>query len=218
MPHLGGQTSKMSNDLKNIQTQLKSGQTRGSNPRELRPEEITDLEQRRDTFKSQMRENAKNRITARVNSHTTTEADRVIACAQEASVPAQKYFGAIGGAGSSTDLRLRGKTLIERANQMERESKKATQEQQRAEQKAVKEAQRRADTEKRKADTEKRKAEIMPKRIQKRRVSELSLSSHQVHAYCPCPVCPDARAAEKTAAEDKFLASLSDDESTKCPF
>ena len=217
MVHLGGQTSKISKDLGNTISQLKSGKTRGSNPRDLSFEEITDLEQRRDTFKSQMRENAKNRITAHVNSHTTTEADRVIGCAQEASVPAQQYFAAIGGAGSSTDLRLQGKTLIERANAMQRESKKAMQQQQRAEQKAIKDAERRADTEKRKA--EKRKAE-MPKQVQKRRVSKplQQLDSSPIDAS-PCN-SGSSSAAQKAAAEDKFLASLpdDDDELPKCPF
>ena len=143
-----GQSSKMSKDLGNITTQLKSGKTRGRHPRDLSLEEITALVHRRDSFKAQMRENAKNRITARVNSHTTNEAERVITCVQEATVPIQQYFTGIGGAGSSTDLRLQGKTLIERANIMERANKSA-----------IKEAERRAGTEKRKADTEKRKAE-----------------------------------------------------------
>ena len=233
MPHLGGKTSKISKDLANIQTQLKSGKTRGNNPRELSPGEITDLEHQRDSLRKQIQDNAKNRITTRVNSHTTNETERVIACVQETTVPAQQYFTAIGGAGSSTDLRVQAKTLIERANAMDRESKKAAQEQQKAEQKAIKDAQRKADTEKRKADAEKRKAEKrkaaskQPNRVQKRRVNEpsqqLELSSFQIHAYCPCLVdtCPDgaSSAAQKAAIEDKFLADLDDEEdSNKCPF
>ena len=44
MPHLGGCTSNLSYALKNINTQLRSGKTRGPHPRDLTPDDITDLE------------------------------------------------------------------------------------------------------------------------------------------------------------------------------
>ena len=215
MPHLGGKTSKISKDLANIQTQLKSGKTRGSNPRELSPEEITELEYRRDSLKTQMQDIAKNRITTRVNSHTTDETERVIACVRETTVPAQQYFTAVGGAGSSTDLRVQAKTLIERANAMDRESKTATQEQQRAEQKAIKDAQRKADVEKRKAEKLNSKP-ILPE--QKRRKSQPSQNPVPMDAS-PCDALSAQAAAQKAAIEDKFLADLDgEDDSNKCPF
>ena len=64
---------KMSKDLANIQTQVKSCKTRGSNPRLLSPEEITDLERQRDSLKAQLAENAKNLITAEANTETTRQ-------------------------------------------------------------------------------------------------------------------------------------------------
>jgi hypothetical protein len=215
MPHLGGQTSKISKDLANIQMQLKSGKTHGNNPRELSPEEITALEHRRDSLKTQMREIAKSGITARVNSHTTAETERVIACVQGTTVPAQQYFKAIGGAGSSTDLRAQAKTLIERANAMDRESKKAAPEQQKAEQKALKDAQRKADSDKRKAEKFNSKPNLPE---QKRRTSQQSQVLVPRDAS-PCGTLSAQAAAQKAAIEDMFLADLdSEDDSSTCPF
>lgn len=42
---------------------------------------------------------------------------------KETAAPANAYFNAIGGAGSSADLRLQGKALIERAREQERQAK-----------------------------------------------------------------------------------------------
>jgi len=67
--------------------QLKSGKTRGSSPRDLCPEEIAALEQKRDALKAVMRQGAKERAVGRINGHTTTQADRVI-CAVTAEVAA----------------------------------------------------------------------------------------------------------------------------------
>ena len=44
-----------------------------------------------------------------------------LAATQEASASASDYFGTIGGAGSPTDLILRGKALVERGRMMARE-------------------------------------------------------------------------------------------------
>ena len=79
MPHQGGQTSKVSIDLSNINRQLKSGKTRGANPRELTQDELESLERRRDELKAQMREAAAERLTSQVNAHTSSEIDRAIA-------------------------------------------------------------------------------------------------------------------------------------------
>ena len=120
MPHLGGKQATLSSALGNVSRQLKSGKTRGQNPRDLEPDELSALEKQRDTLKAEMKKRAKERAVARINAHTTTEADRVIHAVQEASKPASAYFDAIGGAGSSTDVRLQGKALIERAKDMDR--------------------------------------------------------------------------------------------------
>ena len=58
--------------------QLKSGKTRGANPRDLYPGEIGALEKKRDALQAQIREAAKERAVNRINAHTTIEADRVI--------------------------------------------------------------------------------------------------------------------------------------------
>ena len=49
-----GPISKQSRDLANVRLQLKSGKTRGSNPRPLSPEEVCALEARRDQLHSEM--------------------------------------------------------------------------------------------------------------------------------------------------------------------
>ena len=48
------------------------------------------------------------------------------------SAPANAYFDAIGGAGSSADLRLQGKALIERAREQERQAKRKQTDERRA--------------------------------------------------------------------------------------
>ena len=48
------------------------------------------------------------------------------------SAPARAYFDAIGGAGSSADLRLQGKALIERAREQERQAKRKQTDERRA--------------------------------------------------------------------------------------
>ena len=86
MPMRGSQPSKISKDLGNIEAQLRSGKTRGSNPRGLEPEEsaggapqsgFAALEQKRDAMRARMRASAKERTVARLNAHATAEADRV---------------------------------------------------------------------------------------------------------------------------------------------
>ena len=87
MPMQGSKPSKASKDLGNVIAQLKSGKTRGSSPRDLYPEEIGALEQKRDALKAVMKQGAKERAVGRINGHTTTQADRVI-CAVTAEVAA----------------------------------------------------------------------------------------------------------------------------------
>ena len=123
MPMQGSKPSKVSKELGNIMAQLKSGKTRGSNPRDLEPEDIEALEQKRDTLKAEIKQKAKERAIAKINAHATTETDRVIGAVQKTAAPANAYFEAIGGAGSSVDLRLQGKAPLERAREQERQAK-----------------------------------------------------------------------------------------------
>ena len=57
----GGKASKLSRDLSNVRTQLKSGVTRGKYPKPLLPEETTALEQKRDALMAEMKATAKER-------------------------------------------------------------------------------------------------------------------------------------------------------------
>ena len=97
MPMQGSKPSKVSKELGNVMAQLKSRKTRGSNPRDLEPEEIAALEQKRDNLKAMMKQKAKERAIAKINAHATAEADRVIGAVQATAAPANAYFDAIGG-------------------------------------------------------------------------------------------------------------------------
>ena len=87
----GSKPSKLSKDLGNIVATLKSGKTRGNNPRDLTQDEISSLEQQRDSLRSRMRENAAARLASRVASevvppvtaHVTADNDRAIAALTE---------------------------------------------------------------------------------------------------------------------------------------
>jgi len=59
-------------------------------------------------------------------------ADDTCAAIRAGSAPANAYFDAIGGAGSSADLRLQGKALIERAREQERQAKRKQTDERRA--------------------------------------------------------------------------------------
>ncbi len=59
-----------------MRLQLKSGKTRGSNPRPLSSEEVRALEARRDQLQAEMAEGRRQRVVGRVNAHTTQEAEQ----------------------------------------------------------------------------------------------------------------------------------------------
>ena len=73
-----GKHTKASRDLANVRVQLKTGKTRGSNPRLLSPEEVDALKTKEKDLVAQMAAATKERAINRINAHTTTEADRVI--------------------------------------------------------------------------------------------------------------------------------------------
>ena len=68
-------SSKLDRDLANIRLQLRSGKKRGVNGRDLNPPEIQELEAQRDELVAQQLENKRRRVVARVNAHTTQEAE-----------------------------------------------------------------------------------------------------------------------------------------------
>ena len=131
MPALS-KVSKLSKDLGNIRAQLKSGVTRSANPRSLTSQEIDDLEGRRDALIEQMRTEKQNRFLSRINTHTTNQADRVIesvgATVTEATKSSDAFFHAVSGSGSSTDLKVRSKMLMVRANEAAKAERAAVRE------------------------------------------------------------------------------------------
>ena len=64
--------STQSVQLANVQRQLRSGKTRGTNPRPLTLEEVQSLEVRRDKLQAEMSEAKRRRVVDRVNTHTHT--------------------------------------------------------------------------------------------------------------------------------------------------
>jgi hypothetical protein len=68
--------SKLSRKLANVKEQLRKGTTRSANPRPLLREEFQTLEAQRDKLQAEMVEATRKRVVARVNAHTTTEAQQ----------------------------------------------------------------------------------------------------------------------------------------------
>ena len=108
---------KLSRDLCNIAVQLRSGLTRGSKPRELTDDEINVLKRRRDSIRDQMVEARKQRISARVNQHTTAESDRVIAASADHSKSVVTELTRIVNEAKSEILSASRKTAVKGPNQ-----------------------------------------------------------------------------------------------------
>ena len=86
-------------------------------------EEIAALEQKRDALQTAMKIQAKERGIARVNSHTTVEANRVIQTIEDSTRDSKEFFRNVGGSGSSTDLRTQAQILATRAKEKAKEEK-----------------------------------------------------------------------------------------------
>ena len=70
-----GVPSKMSRAIARVREQLKSGKTRGVNPRPLTADEIQALEQKAAQLQEEMAEARHQRSVARINNHATQEAE-----------------------------------------------------------------------------------------------------------------------------------------------
>ena len=108
--------SKLSRDLSNFAIQLRTGQTRGANPRKLTDDEIEDLRRCHDGVRAQMSEVRKQRILARVNAHTTVESDRVIAASASHSGGVIAAISAAVTAAKSEILGARSNASAKRAH------------------------------------------------------------------------------------------------------
>ena len=122
----------LSKALGNLRVQLRTGKTRGKNPRLLTERELEVLEERRCVLENEMAHRVSQRLERGISAHITSQSDRVIIAVREVGAEAQSYFANVGGAGSAEDLRLRGKSLIERAKGIERDTRKAATQQRRA--------------------------------------------------------------------------------------
>ena len=71
-----GRHSVQSRALANVRLQLRTGKTRGPNPRPLSTEEVRALEARRDDLQAEMASRQRQRILSRINAHTTQEAEQ----------------------------------------------------------------------------------------------------------------------------------------------
>ena len=92
-------TSKASRDLGNVVQQLRTGKTRGSNPRDLEPAEIADLRTRESVLRAQVKEAVRARVVNRVNAHTSEVAERVVERVVESQdAAAAAVIDRVGGA------------------------------------------------------------------------------------------------------------------------
>ena len=125
-----GAKSQLSIELSNVRQALRRGCTCGANPRHYTEDEITQMQSLRDSLQEQQDEVQEARRAARVNSHTTTEANRVIeatkTAVQEGTRHSEAFFQEVGGAGSSNDLLIRGQALIARGKQAKATEKAAS--------------------------------------------------------------------------------------------
>ena len=143
----GSKPSKISKDLGHVRLQLKSGKTRGLNPRDLTADEISALEQRRDALLAEMRKAATERNISRINAHTSGCADRVAnevsTKIESATAESSSFFQAVNGAGSSTELRVQAAVLRARATEKGKEERLALK---KAEQEAMRSADNASDS------------------------------------------------------------------------
>ena len=103
--------SKQSTDLANVQRQLRSGHTRGKNPRPLTDDEVEALEQKRAKLQAEIAEAQHQRSVARINSHTTQEAEQTRAAVkaegEQTRRALQPITALVVGEGDAVDDRIR---------------------------------------------------------------------------------------------------------------
>ena len=108
--------SKPSMDLANVQRQLRSGHTRGNNPRPLTADEVKTLEQKAVQLQEEIAEAQHQRTVARINSHNTQEAESTRAAVrnegQLTRQALQPIAALVTGEGDDVDDRIRVKRNI----------------------------------------------------------------------------------------------------------
>jgi len=119
-----GAISKQSRELANVRLQLKSGKTRGTNPRPLTPEEVRALEARREQLASTVAARRLLRVVGRVNAHTTHEAEQTRNAIITELQPLTSLVS--GDSADSREERIKARTnqiaLLQAANREDREA------------------------------------------------------------------------------------------------
>ena len=119
-----GRVSIQSRTLANVRLQLRTGKTRGSNPRPLSSEEVRALEARRDQLQTEMANRQRQRIVSRVNTHLSQEAERT----REVIITELQPLTALvaGSDATSREERIKARNnqiaLLQAANREDREA------------------------------------------------------------------------------------------------
>ncbi len=118
--------SKHSRDLANVRLQLKSGKTRGSNPRPLSPEEVQALDARRTKLQAEMAEGRRQRLVGRVNAHTTQEAEQTREAIHTEFQPLTSLVAGSGSSDRKERIKARNNqiALLQAANREDREAER----------------------------------------------------------------------------------------------
>ena len=107
-----------------MRLQLRTGKTRGSNPRPLSSEEVRALEARRDQLQTEMANRQRQRIVSRVNTHSSQEAERT----REVIITELQPLTALvaGSEADSREERIKARNnqiaLLQAANREDREA------------------------------------------------------------------------------------------------
>ena len=186
-----GRPSIQSRALAHVRLQLKTGKTRGTNPRPLSSEEVCALEARRDELQAEMATRQRQRILSRVNIHTSQEAERT----REVIVTELQPITALvaGSDADSREERIKARNnqiaLLQAANREDREAM-------RKERMATREANARA---KAKARSEKR-----------RRTSSATGSTH-----APSTPTPSSDSSSSSSSDEEQEAAIDSDVQAK---
>ena len=119
-----GVISKQSRELANVRLQLKSGKTRGTNPRPLVPEEVRALEARREQLASTVGARRLLRVVGRVNAHITQEVEQT----RDAIITELQPLTSLvsGDSADSREERIKARSnqiaLLQAANREDREA------------------------------------------------------------------------------------------------
>ena len=119
-----GVASKQSRELANVRLQLKSGKTRGTNPRPLTPDELRALEVRREQVVSTVGARRLLTVVGRVNAHTSQEAEQTRDTIIAELRPLTSLVG--GDCADSREERIKARNnqiaLLQAANREDREA------------------------------------------------------------------------------------------------